>query len=410
MKYAAYLMIALLLWMGGLAPAAGAEEVNAPSVYYLEIREGAGNSRVCYPVLTANSISADRINRQIMEEARIEQYLMLLGSLSGNGTGLKMDCEVNAGQRYLSVLLTAEGKMLSGPPGKAYYPMVFDMETGSRVQLEELFTDPEQAIAMMETILSEDIQPKLSSYLENSELFPLPSERFLITENQLIFYYEKNRLSFLSGAPGAVAFRFSELWDVLKKTDDSVLRDLTKEEAYEAFWSSSFDRAALQETLCGKGVIAGIEGLSLGEDLDTVLKTYSSTTDSGYYPGGECYEVEDARLRGAWILTDEEGDQVTGILSGWVDSAGIETGKTTLAHAAELLGEPQSRMSLDPDTAETYLVCPGTVLKYDTIVRARQPETGEETLIPAEYLLFGDEAGIVQYIQLSLKQTFERTL
>ena len=128
----------------------------------------------------------------------------------------------------------------------------------------------------------------------------------------------------------------------------------------------------------------------LGMSVERLTDYYPQAADSEYYPGGACFEVETAALRGTLILTDENEETVTGILSHRVDFFGIFTGKTTLAEAEVLIGqEPATRLDLDEAAAEIYRVCPGTAAIYK--------------LDGDMFTLYADENGIVQYIKLALE-------
>ena len=130
---------------------------------------------------------------------------------------------------------------------------------------------------------------------------------------------------------------------------------------------------------------------SLGMSVDEMLALCPQAADSEYYPGGACYEVETAVLRGTLVLTDEAEETVTGILSHRVDYFGILTGKTTYAQAEALIGaSPAAVVPMNETAAEMYRVCPGTAAVYDM---------GTEGILT----LYADENSVVQYVKLSLK-------
>ena len=130
--------------------------------------------------------------------------------------------------------------------------------------------------------------------------------------------------------------------------------------------------------------------VELGMSVEALTDYYPQAADSEYYPGGACFEVETAALRGTLILTDENEETVTGVLSHRVDYFGIFTGKTTLSEAEAMIGqEPAMRLDLDEAAAEIYRVCPGTAVIY---------KLNRDVLT-----LYADENGIVQYIKLALE-------
>ncbi len=354
---------------------------------------GSGSSRdyVCYPVLIAHdgayAQTAERISRAIEEKARIPEYIQLLSTLAAGGTGLKVDCFTGRCGRVLSVLFSAEGKMLRGRPSHVYYPMTFDLLTGEEIAFDRLFRDPDGAKAFIEEYLEREVEPSLSTYLENSQLYPVPFDRFFLDSyGHVILVYENSQLSFLSGQSGAVSFRYSQLSPWLDGSPDGMFANLPRQadDAAQSAWLS-----------LASGSLISSYGFDIviGQALDAVLREYHPAADPGYYPGGACLELEAPVYRGALILTDEQEEKVTGILTGQLDLFDLETGRTTLAQAQSFLGaEPAAVLSLDASAAEMYCVCPGTAAIYPM----------EESFgVPYTFTLYADTDGIVQFVKLS---------
>ena len=368
-----------------------------------------------YPYLTANDPSlssiAEKINAQIAREAHIPEYTQLLSALRGGGTGLEMRAEnvtgpdAHNGKGYLSCLITVRGKMLSGPPSQVNYPLVFDLNTGERVSFDQVFSDAEGARARIEQYLTDEIEPQLSTYLENNALLPVPFEQFAFSSNGLItFYYDHSQFSFLSGNSGAVSFRYSELWDWLDLSPEGIALSMVSDgNGTHQYWYAAGQEAdpkAIFSRECCGGVIPGCWQLfRIGGTVALLKDTFSVTMDSGYYPGGACLEMEEPQLRGTWVLTDESETVITGYLSSRVDAYGIETGKTSLDSILAFLGEPAARMPMDENTAQQYLVCPGQALIYPY-----QDIQGHD-LINARCTLYLDENQILQYIKVECSET-----
>ena len=368
---------------------------------------GSSGSFVSYPVLRggespeAQALAA-KINGYIQNAAQVPAYLQLLSTLQPGGTGLNMDYDLSipyawdeAGENrkcapYASLVFRAKGKMLVGRPSQAYYPMTLNMATGEPVAFEALFTDPDGAKAFMEAYLEEEVEPTLSTYLENNQLFPVPYGRFFLDGNgNLILYYENSQLSFLSGDSGAVAFRYSELWDWLDTSPDGV--PMAVLDVPEEYIGGMTMKEQMDAICMGIYPLWGfnMEG-ELGMSVEVLTDSYPQAADSEFYPGGACFEVETAALRGALVLTDENEETVTGILSHRVDYFGIFTGNTALTEAEALVGEePVTRLDLDEAAAEIYRVCPGTAAIYK--------QNGYL------FTLYADVDGVVQYIKLSLQ-------
>ena len=379
------------------------EDPSSSVVWEMKRVEGTGGSFVEYPVFLAlndaDAPLADAINAAALEQARIPEYLQLLQTITEGGTGLKVRCALSAsvreaegGQwepdgRYVSILFSIHGKMLSGRPSQAYCAMTIDLQTGDRVSFDQLFSDPDGARAFIDSELQEKIEPELSTYLENNQLFPVPYDSFFL-DNQggLTLFYENSQLSFLSGFSGAVSFRYSELspW-----TDPG--------EGILAGFAQNLRGTAgdLSARLSSGSLFPEKPSLALLAPLDAALSEFRPAADSSFYPGGACYELEEASLRGTFILTDEQEEKITGFLSCRIDLPGIFTGKTLLSEAEALFSqEPAIRMETDASLAELYRVCPGTACVY----LLASPDGA-----PAACTLYADSDGIVQFIKLSVQ-------
>ena len=407
------LFIALLSAIPGIsvAESGGFDQLPAwealPVVLQEHEAEGAGGSYVRYPELVTDDpawqASVAKINQSIQERAGIPAYLQLLSTVTEGSAGLRMDYEIGAlhgtgngtglslGSPYLSILFSAEGKMLRGRPSQVYYPMTFDLRTGESVSFDELFADPDAAKALLESLLETDVEPTLSTYLENNQLFPVPFDRFFLDGfGHLTIVYENSQLSFLSGFSGSVSFRTSELVPPLAFSNEEIqgyfdpMLTLDPAERRSVAWQMAHSLP-----------IAAHRTISLGDELEKTLADFRSTTDSGYYPGGAYYEVEDAIYRGTLILTDETEQTVTGLLTSRADLMDIQTGKTPLTEAEAFLNrEPTLRMEMDESLAELYQVCPGTASIYRL-----EPVDGRN----AAFTLYADRDGVVQYIKLALE-------
>ncbi len=335
------------------------------------------NDYVIYPVLENGGEYTDSVNTQMMEKARINAFLQLMQFGTGS-TGLRVDWDGHVKGNVLSVVIAADGKMPVGRPSQVYYPMNFDLETGEEIFFEALFTDADAVMAHMEMLLENEVEETLSTHLENSELFPVPFERYTLErDGGLTIWYEKDQLSFLSGFSGSVHFRFSDLEEYYDLTEGSVMQRFRQEG--ETGYLRGFSKADC-----------------LGLSFEETVKHLRSTVDSEFYPGGALFEMEDAVLRGNYLITDESEETVLGILCGRVDDGKIMTGKTTMDEAKELLGNNGISISVDADIADQYRVCPGESVTYKTTVMV------EDEQRQADYTLYGDVDGIVRYVKLMI--------
>ena len=414
---AVFLLSALPLAAGAEGTGTVEDSVSFPNLAYDYVTSNdeayeTGGSYVAYPLFYAidpetmesyASTIVDRINHTILETCHIGEYEELLSTFQPYETGLQMDCSIGMNWdwyegvgkvstgRYISLLFSVHGKMLSGRPSQIYYPLTFDLATGDLVSFDQLFSDPEGAKAFIEKTIEDEIEPDLSTYLENNQLFPVPYDRFFLDgQDNISFVYENSQLSFLSGYSGAVSFNYGELADWLDLSPDGVAAQISEWRMVRAelptVSDSEFFWGMLRENYNGHAWFPG----KLPRGMDFILHVlFRSTVDPYYYPGGEAYEVEDAQLRGTLFLTDG-GDTVYGLLTSRAYLMEIQTGKTALSDAERFLGrEPAARITLDEAAAEMYLVCTGTASVYRF----------EDGSIAFTFTLYADQDGIVQYIK-----------
>ena len=100
--------------------------------------EGASMSFVRCPVFSGN-VFAPQVNALIQQEGRVQEYITLLSGIGEGSTGLNMDYALtpaDASGPIVSLVFSAQGKMLTGRPSQVYYPMVIDLEAGEKVGAE----------------------------------------------------------------------------------------------------------------------------------------------------------------------------------------------------------------------------------------------------------------------------------
>lgn len=372
-----FLMVMVLLALMPLALAG--EEGAVAALGTVEEKANGADDYVVYPALENAGPFTEEINGQITEKMQLQAYQNILQFGTGSA-GLQVDFEAAMGEKMVSLVVSAKGKMPFGRPSQVYYPMNFCLESGEEIPFESLFADADGAMAYMEMRL-EEMEETLSTHLENRSLFPVPFERYTVDETGgITLWYEREQLSFLSGFSGSVYFRFSELEPYYDLSETGYLSSIRKTDEKIGFLSG------LGSRMC------------IGVSLEDALLKYRSTVDSEYYPGGACYEVEDARLQGTVLIVDEGEETVLGMLTGRMDDGGIITGKTTLEEAKALLGNDYISLMMDENTAQMYRVCAGESVTYK---KAISTPHGEQN---AAYTLYGDANGVVQYIKLMIEQ------
>ena len=391
------LLLSVLLLTVSLVPALAAESEYASLQVLVHQEFGLGDSHVFYPELqdAQGREMIAKVNDAIFQKAEIEEYLRVLKTVTEGSVGLTVDCDYSydVSNGLFSVVFSASGKMPQGRPSQKYYAMTFDLETGEEVTFDRLFSDPDGALKLIEENMDSKVSDILSTYMENSALLPVPMDNFVVLHDAVTFYYDNDQLSFLSGDSGAVSFWYYELEPYLDLSENSIAKRL---QTFER--SGIKDAEQLAQVIMDNvshGVMPGLDvtisaaddvRLSVGADVHTLVDSFKQTTDSGYYPGGSYLEVENALLRGTYILTDESGDEVTGILSKRLDMFGIKTNVTTAHEWREILGQPTASLALDENTAEQYLLCAGSSDQY---------VYGEHTLT-----LHADENGVLYAVIL----------
>ncbi|MBR4503117.1 MAG: hypothetical protein IKP22_14730 [Clostridia bacterium] len=293
---------------------------------------GAGGSLVAYPLLTGSE-SASRISADVFSSARVGEYLALLNSLSGGGTGLQMDYTLirDPAEGMVSVVLSAKGRMLEGRPSQVWYPLVYHLEDGSRVTAEDVFEDPDAACGAIGAYLEEYVEEGLSDYLENRELYPVPMDSFALCERGVIFYYDHDALCFLSGFSGEVLIPYRALEGLLRQD----------------FIPNEGEGAETVFSCLEEGRLRGVP-VKLGEDLESTLLRLRSTVDPSWWPGGECYETEDARMRGVLIVSMDGSGTVDAILARGEEADGFIPGAGERKDWRGMLGEPDDTAAVAP--------------------------------------------------------------
>ena len=97
--------------------------------------------------------------------------------------------------------------------------------------------------------------------------------------------------------------------------------------------------------------------------------------------------LEDAVFRDVSLIVPFRGEEITGILTRRISLFGLETGRTENQAVAQVLGEPETTLPLDADTAAQYAQVAGTATFYTM---------GEYRL-----MLNFDTDGILQSVYLS---------
>lgn len=335
----------------------------APQISYL--KEEQFDSFVSMPVLIGmeNTFAQDSINKAIEEEGNFPFFLATLRALTEAGqTGIRADSEARilGGEGgILSARVDASGRVGSGRPGHSLTPMMFHLTTGERVELGEIFADPDAAQMALEAFLEEELLPDMSSYLDAEALLPLPMERLMLDEAGINFLYDADQLTLLSGWPASLHLTFGEVEELLDLSEGSLL-SVCGVPGVLALSEHSRDRIAAS---VAEGTLPGLP-IVIGQSMDEIKGRYPLLTDPDAFPGGIKVHLEDGRFRGVTLTAMDGEDPLSGIISTRAAFAGLVTGKTLRDEALRALGDPMSSLTLDGAAAEQYGLTAGPLDSY----------------------------------------------
>ncbi len=334
-----------------------ADEIN---IKYVRFEEGSSFIELPQIEGLSDGEIQERINTSIAEDSGYQGFKAIYDSLTvGDETGLQLKAEAQildgfSDHGLLAIKMTAAGRIGPGRPGYRVTALMYDLLNGERISAGDIFKDIDRASAALDERVQEYIEPEMSDYLTPDELYPIPMDNLLADETGITFYYDQSRFNTLSDRSGAINFHYEELMDLLDLDQGSVLTGL------EAAMNIGEIQTAV-ETAASLGILPGLP-IHINQKIEDVLLDFPPLYDSEAFPTGERYQLEDARFRGSWLITD--GEYVTGILSHRLNFFGINTGRTIRQEAADTLGESQSSIVLDENAALSYNLSEGLLNGY----------------------------------------------
>ena len=337
-------------------------------------------SSVHYPQLTgmADEALLARINAAIMEKAHINDRIARMAALMNAPVKLNVSYTYTQQGDVFSCAILADGAVENSRATQVWSAVNVDLRTGEEITFADLFIDVDEATVFIETYLDEQVVPELSAHLSAGSLTPIP-ETFTISPTGLTLYYDIDDFRTLSDKAGTVTILWCELREYLMLDFGTVLGDFGVEQHIalgidgeyhipEAVQSGSFD-----------GIPA-----TLGQPMQEMIDRYALLTDPDIYEGGRMIALEDGAFRGVYILTDaltEDFDHsvVQGIRADRLNFWGLCTGETTIDMWREVLGEPETTLTVDEERAEAWRIAPGTSDYYtfgDCRLRLHTDESG----------------------------------
>lgn len=342
-----------------------------------EVKTEVGENYVIYPQLEGMEDEAvqRRINDQIVDASGVAEHLITLLSIGQNPWTLRVEGQAALlGEDTLSVLISARGKMQNERDGHRYTALCFDLRTGERLTLEDVFTDVDEAVARMEAIAGESLSEELNGYLEVSELTPLPRDSFTLDERGITFWYPSDQFRLLSGYAGAVQFWYEELDGLWKQPPSDALTDAEILDGVR----KSVEAGALPKVPA-----------QMGQPVQELTEAYRLLREPDAFPGGRYYVLEDPIFRGVLIISDalDDGSSVVeGIQLRRGGLYGLRIGTTTREDWRKPLGEPDEEIRMTQSMAYDYNLPEGQcdVYRFGT----------------NELRLYADETGALCAIQL----------
>lgn len=261
------------------------------------------------------------------------------------------------GRQLESLCVTASGNIRFGRYGQQVRTVLIDQDTGEQVGLDALITDMDAFEERLAQYV-EQYQEQLNSYLDVSDLLPVPLDTVCLTAQGLMIHYPAERFSYFSGNSGAVLVRYYLLGDLLAQ-------GVWQDAALDA------ETAAQRVLSCAKaGKLYGVEQMQIGASLHAAIAEFGALTDPDYTQDSEIYEFEAPALHGVYALAQrgaeqDESARIMAVRSNEIDLCGLRVGMATPADAQALLGTPDAVMTIDAETAENERLSIGQALQYN---------------------------------------------
>lgn len=343
-------MIIVLFVLLCLFGYAAAEEIIVE-----EIRTQMGESAVSYPQLKGMSDEAvqQKINDDIVLSSGVTNHMVTLFTLSGQQK-LTVGYDSYLNDQLFSVVLSARGKLPKTRDGHEYTALTYDLKTGERLTLDQLFTDVDSALAAMEEKASAALSEELNGYMEYSDITPLPADSFTVNENGITFWYPSEQFSLVSGYSGACRFLFEELEAFLIAPANDRLAEN--------------EQKALVEDSVSNGMLPHVPA-ALGQNLQELIVEYRLLRVPDEFPGGRYFLLEHPEFQGVVLISDSLQEEyansvVEGIQLRRGGIHGLLIGQTTQTEWQQILGMPASNVVMTESMAYDYGLCEGSYDVY----------------------------------------------
>ena len=369
---AAALMLALL-------PGAAAAQVNM-----VELADAGSESTLVAFELDKESALGDmtRMAMTMQIEARFAQSAAR-ELLSRPGAQLKQRGWLYQDEQIISMARIWQGDLAGGGDGCTADALTVNPQNGMEIYLDELFDDPEAAIAAMEAIIERDVLADMNTYLENSDLLPMPRSSFYADETGVTVFWPQERYAYFDGTCGYMTFYWHELEAFIG--ENSPVYAISRPQSADA-----------QAVRSAQGFFGQHDLLALYQPLGAAKEAYGLTDEPDYTAASILYPLEDPALRGMaveiakYAQTAPEDTPICAVRHTRMDFHGLTTGVTTREGIIALMGEPDSTVYYGEDAAYDMLLDPGESLVYSV-------GSGEKPMVMEAHL---NEAGVLACIIL----------
>jgi len=306
-----------------------------------------GENAMSYPQLEgmADQAVQEKINSDIVLASNVSGMLMTLVTLDPQMQQFTMDYEVcRLDDEVFSVVISAMGRQPGKRDGHTWTALSYDLSTGERLTLDQLFEDPQEAVARMEEIAEASLSEELNGYMEYSEIVPLPQDQFTLDDTGITFWYPEEQFSLFSGFSGACQFWYEEL-------EGLWLKDPTPEK------TDAEIRIAVEQAV-SSGVLPSVP-VRMGQSMQEIADAYRLVRTPDEFPGGRYFVMEDPRFRQILILSDSlysgyDRSVAEGIQLKRGGIGGLTVGETTQLRWREVLGEPEKTVAFTENMAYDY--------------------------------------------------------
>jgi len=320
-----------------------------------EVRTQMGESVVAYPQLSGMQDEAiqQKINDDIVLSSGVTNHMISLFTLTGQQK-LTVEYDSYLNDTVFSTIISAKGKLPAKRDGHEYTALTYDLTTGERMSLDQLFEDPDAAIALMEEKAVETLSEELNGYLEYSDIIPLPADRFTLDGDGITFWYPAEQFSLISGYSGACQFWYEELKG-LWKSDPTAELTLTEQ------------KTAVEDSI-SSGKIPHVP-VQMGQNIQEIADEYRLLREPDEFPGGRYFLMEHPVFRSILIISDSLQEDyahsvVEGIQLRRGAFHGLLIGQTLQQEWQEALGAPESTIAMTESMAYDYGLSEGSYDVY----------------------------------------------